>query len=71
MSRHALREALERLDKWLQRWHWQAWPLPTPIPETVRVGCKRQQRRVDAATAELAKLELRRTKLEDDILLGR
>jgi len=41
------------------------------MPEKVRVGFDRQQRRVDAATAELAKLELRRTQLEDDILLGR
>ncbi len=62
---------LER-ERWLlQRWHCQAWPLRTPMPEKVRAGCERQQRRVDAAAAELAQLELRRTKLEDDILLGR
>jgi hypothetical protein len=59
-------------ERWLlQRWHCQAWPLLRPLPESVRVGCERQQRRVDAATAELARLELRRTRLEDDILLGR
>jgi hypothetical protein len=59
---------LDRERRLLQRWRCQAWPPRTPMPETVRVGCKRQQQRVDAATAELAKLELRRTKLEDDIL---
>jgi hypothetical protein len=62
---------LER-ERWLlERWHCQAWPLRTPMPENVRAGCERQQRRVQAATAELAKLELRRTRLENDILLGR
>lgn len=59
---------LER-ERWLlQRWRCQSWPLGTPMSETVRVGCKRQQRRVDTAAAELAELELRKTKLEDDIL---
>jgi hypothetical protein len=59
-------------ERWLlRRWHCQAWPLRTPMPEKVRVVCERQQRRVDAARDVLAKLELRRTKLEDDLLLGR